>query len=392
MQLLLLKIWYNVNQEIVAINIVKERSFYSLTRKLWFQVGVGILLFLLIVKFFVEVNWLFDPILTIIKSIFIPLLIGGVLFYITVPLQTFLEKYKFPRWSSILTIFVLLSIGIWIAITIIGPPITEQITNLIKNTPAIITEIETFVLRLMEQTGDLPNWVTNEINNLTDSIKSISLEIGGYAFQFSQSVITGTFQGVIIAILSPFFLFFMLKDHEKFVPAVTRFFSGETKEWLSKTLKDIDEVLRLYIQGQILISFILAIMLYLGYTVIGLNFALLLAVFAFFMNVIPFIGPWIAFIPALIIGLIQDPMLVIWVSLITLVANQIDANLITPNIMGKTLKIHPLTIITILLAAGKIAGFFGILLAVPGYAVGKAIVTNIYDKRKEIRASATKEV
>jgi len=120
--------------------------------------------------------------------------------------------------------------------------------------------------------------------------------------------------------------------------------------------------------------------------------ALLFAVFALFMNVIPFIGPWIAFIPALIIGFIQDPIMILWVSLITLAANQIDANLITPNIMGKTLKIHPLTIITVLLAAGKIAGFFGILLAVPGYAIGKVIVTNIYNKRKEIKTSANKLV
>src|SRR5690625_8015720 len=80
---------------------------------------------------------------------------------------------------------------------------------------------------------------------------------------------------------------------------------------------------------------------------------------------------WIAFIPALLIGFFQDPSLVIWVSLVTLIAQQTDANLITPNIMGKTLKIHPLTIITVLLAAGKIAGFMGILLGVPAYAVGK---------------------
>ena len=364
----------------------------SLTRKRWFQVGVAILLSLLIIKFFVEVNWLFQPILVIIKTIFIPLLIGGVLFYITVPIQTFLEKYKVPRWGSIVIIFLLLIAGIWIGLSIVGPPIFEQITHLFKNIPALAAEGEMLALQLMDRLGDLPDWAKAEVNKAIESVKSFSVEFGKIAVQFSQSVISGTFQGVVVAILSPFFLFFMLKDHEKFVPAVTRVFSGETKKWIEKTLKDIDEVLRLYIQGQLLISFILATMLYIGYLVMGLNFALLLAVFAFFMNIIPFIGPWIAFIPALIIGVIQDPMMVIWVSLITLIANQIDANLITPNIMGKTLKIHPLTIITILLAAGKIAGFFGILLAVPGYAVGKVIVENIYEKRKEIKMSANKLV
>lgn len=363
-----------------------------MTRKLWFQVGIAVLLMILIVKFSVEIKWLFEPILIVIKTIFIPLLIGGVLFYITVPIQSFLEKYKFPRWGSNVVIFLLLIAAVWVAIAIVGPPIVEQVTHLFKNIPSIVSETELLALQLIEQVGDLPDWAKTEINKATESIKSFSLEFGKIAVQFSQSVISGTFQGVIISILSPFFLFFMLKDHEKFRPAVTRIFSGDMKQWIEKTLKDIDEVLRLYIQGQLLISFILAMMLYIGYLIMGLNFALLLAVFAFFMNVIPFIGPWIAFIPALIIGVIQDPIMVLWVSLITLAANQIDANLITPNIMGKTLKIHPLTIITILLAAGKIAGFFGILLAVPGYAIGKVIVTNIYEKRKTIRVTANKTI
>ena len=151
-------------------------------------------------------------------------------------------------------------------------------------------------------------------------------------------------------------------------------------------------MLNLYIRGQLLISTILATLLYIGYLIIDLNFALLLSVFALFMNVIPFIGPWIAFIPALIIGIFQDPMMIIWVSLTTLIAQQIDSNVITPNVMGKTLNIHPLTIITILLAAGSMAGFLGILLAVPGYAVGKAIVSNIYERRKEIKKTATKTI
>lgn len=361
-----------------------------MTRKLWFQVGVAILLTLLIIKFFVDVNWIFEPIVIIIKTIFIPLLIGGVLFYITVPLQSFLEKYKFPRWASIIVIFLLLITAVWTGISVVGPSISEQISHLFKTIPSIISEVEIITLQLIEQIGHLPDWAKDEINKATESVKSFSVEFGKIAVQFSQSVISGTFQGVLISILSPFFLFFMLKDHEKFKPAVTRIFSGKTKKWLEKTIADIDEVLRLYIQGQLFISAILAVMLYVGYLVIGLNFALLLAIFAFFMNIIPFIGPWIAFVPALIIALFQDPILVIWVSLITLAANQIDANLITPQVMGKTLNIHPLTIITLLLAAGKIAGFFGILLAVPGYAVGKAIISNIYDKRKEIKATATR--
>lgn len=359
-----------------------------MTRKLWFQVGIGILITLFIIKYFVEVKWVFSPLLIVAKTIFLPLLLGGVLFYITVPIKSFLEKYKVPRWGSIAIIFLMLTALIWVAVSIVGPPIIEQVTKLAENTPAIIQESNSLFVELTKHTGDLPEWVDDSIESAKDTLQTFTVQFGKWIVGFFQSV----FQGTLILVLTPFFLLFMLKDHEKFLPFVTKFFSGEMKKWVEKTFSDIDDVLSLYIRGQILISTILATMLFIGYYFIGLNFALLLSVFAFFMNIIPFIGPWIAFIPALLIAFFQDPMMVIWVSLITLIAQQTDANLITPNIMGRTLNIHPLTIITILLAAGNIAGFLGILLAVPGYAVGKAIISNIYEKRQEIKKTANRVV
>ena len=359
-----------------------------MTRKLWFQLGIGILIILFIIKYVVEVKWLFAPIFIVLKTIFIPLLLGGVLFYITVPLQTFLEKRKFPRWSSMTIIFLLLTGLITGAFFIVIPPISEEVTKLAENAPAIIQESNNLIIQATQFAGDMPDWVEESLEDAKNSLQTISVQFGKWTVTLFQSV----FQGALIMFLAPFFLIFMLKDHEKLVPFVSGFFSGETKKWVEKTFKDIDDVLSLYVRGQIMISAILATMLFLGYLAIGLNFSLLLAVFAFFMNIIPFIGPWIAFIPALLIALFQDPFMLIWVSLITLVAQQIDAQLITPNVMGRTLNIHPLTIITILLAAGNIAGFMGILLAVPAYAVGKAIVSNIYERRAAIKQAANKNV
>jgi len=363
-----------------------------LTKKVWFQVGVGILLSLIILKYFMEIKWILSPIGIVTKSIFIPLLIGGVLFYISLPLQILLEKYKVPRWGSIAIIFLLLIALLWAAIMVIGPPVGKQVNNLVENAPAIAESVNDFVIDISGkyQPDYLPQWLSIEdtIEDATEWFKKFSIGLGNWIVQFFQSVV----QGAIILVLAPFFLFFMLKDHEKFIPFIKQFFSGDMKKWIEQSLLDINNVLSLYIRGQVLVSVILAILLFIGYSIIGLKFALLLSVFALFMNIIPFIGPWIAFIPALLIGLFQDPSLVIWVSLVTLIAQQIDANLITPNVMGKTLKIHPLTIITVLLAAGKIAGFMGILLGVPAYAVGKTIVGNIYEKRQDIKKSATKTV
>lgn len=359
-----------------------------MTRKVWFQAGVGILLALLITKYFMEIKWIFDPLLIIAKTIFIPLLLGAVLFYIFEPLQRRLELYKFPRWASILTILVTGAAGIWLFLSFVGPHIVEQLERLAKSTPTLAKEIQNSIEFLLQHREDLPPQVDEWIEKAVNSIQSIAMIFGRLLVSFFQSI----FQAAFTLILVPFFFIFLLKDHEKLSPFISQFFSGERKQWVQKTLKDIDTVLRTYIQGQLLISFLLAVIMYIGYLIIDLDYAILLVIFAFFMNVIPFIGPWIAFTPALIIGFLQDPVLVFWVSLVTLIAQQTDSNLITPNVMGKTLDIHPLTVITIILAAGNIAGFMGILLAIPAYAVGKAIVRNIYERRKQIKEAALKEV
>src|SRR5690606_14482994 len=182
------------------------------------------------------------------------------------------------------------------------------------------------------------------------------------------------------------------KDHEKFAPNIYNIFTGERRTWVKETLADIDSALRNYVQGQVLVSYILALMVFIGYLIIGLEYSLLLALFAFFMNMIPFVGPWISLAPAVIVAIVQDPILVIWVCVITLVAQQLESNLITPNIMGKTLDIHPLTVITIVLAAGNIGGFIAIIIGIPTYAVIKVIVKNVYEERKKIKEAATKTI
>lgn len=359
-----------------------------MTRKLWFQVGIGILLALLITKYFLEIKNIFAPLVIIAKTIFIPLLLGAVLFYVTEPLQRFLEKRKMPRWGSIIAVLLSVAAVVWVFIAIVGPLVGEQFDKLVRNTPTIAKEITYQTEYILQHKEDFPPQVNDAIDQAVDSIQSIAVVFGKWVVQFFQSV----FQLAFTLVLVPFFFIFLLKDHEKFAPFIYQFFSGEKQRWVKQTLHDIDTVLRTYIQGQLLISFILAVIMYIGYTIIGLDYALLLVIFAFFMNIIPFIGPWIAFIPALIIGFIQDPMLAIWVSVVTLVAQQTDSNIITPNVMGKTLDIHPLTVITVILAAGNIAGFMGVLLAIPAYAVGKAVVKNIYDARRAIKDTATKTI
>src|SRR5690606_24530121 len=164
------------------------------------------------------------------------------------------------------------------------------------------------------------------------------------------------------------------------------------RTWIRKTLSDVDHTLQSYIQGQLFVSFLVGLMLLIGYWIIGLDYFLLLALIGMVTNVIPFLGPYIAVIPAMIIALVQDPIMAVYVAIIMLIAQQIESNLITPNVMGNALDVHPLTVITLILAAGNIAGLWGIILAIPVYAVIKTIAKNVYARRQQIRETATKEV
>ena len=234
----------------------------------------------------------------------------------------------------------------------------------------------------------LPNDVTDRINKMVQSMSDSTANVLSNSLSYLTSFISTLF----LLIMVPFFLIYMLKDHERFIPFIAKLFKGERKVFIVDLLKDLNDTLKSYIQGQVTVSIILGIILYIGYSIVGLNYTLLLVMFACVANMIPFLGPWMAFAPAGIIGIIQSPTIFIWVCIITLIAQQLEGNVITPNVMGKSLNIHPLTIIVVILAAGNLGGFVLILVAVPLYAVIKTIVRNVFHYREKIMEKANSDV
>jgi predicted PurR-regulated permease PerM len=108
------------------------------------------------------------------------------------------------------------------------------------------------------------------------------------------------------------------------------------------------------------------------------EYSLILALVAMLTNVIPFVGPFIGIIPALIVGFIESPMMMLKVIIVVVIAQQIESNLISPQIMGRALDVHPLTIILLLLVASSLGGVLGLILAVPTYAMLKVVVKHSY--------------
>lgn len=345
-----------------------------------FRLGFGLLLIFLIIFVGVKINFVFRPVGLLVQTLFFPFLIAGVLYYLFRPLVNFLQLKKVPRALSILLIYLIAAVMISSLVYFVGPILQKQINSLIDSTPAFIEWIKEKITELQHN-----EWIhrlhENESLNFEKGTDSISKKVpSGLAVIGSNIMDFISFLARIVTVLVtvPFILFYMLKEGEKAPQQILRLLPVMQQKNGRKILTDLDEALSSYIQGQIFVSFCLGTLLFIGYLMIGLDYSLLVAIVAMFTNVIPFVGPIIAMIPALIIAILDSPMMVVKVLIVMVVVQQIEGHIISPQVMGRKLEIHPLTIISLLLAAGSIGGVLGLILAVPVYAVLKVIVHHTY--------------
>jgi predicted PurR-regulated permease PerM len=204
----------------------------------------------------------------------------------------------------------------------------------------------------------------------------------------------------ISLVLTPFVLYYFFRDDALFSRFILRFVPTQFQEEVHKILQDVDTTLSEFITAQMTVAGLIGGVLLIGYLLIGLPHALPLALFAMIFYVIPFLGTFIAIIPALGVALSIDMFMTLKVIAVMFGAHFVESNLLTPRLMSHRLNIHPLTIILLLLAAGSLYGLFGLLLVTPTYAILKVIIWNIYKishlryimaKTKEAAAQSTQE-
>jgi predicted PurR-regulated permease PerM len=346
----------------------------------FFRACYGILLVFLIIFMGTKIDFIFKPIVVLFNTIFFPLLISGVLYYLFRPIVLFLEGKKVPRTLSILLIYIGAAALFTLLIITVLPVLGKQITDLITQIPYFAEEIQIMVKDVMES-----RWFTEFQETSSFDVNSIISTATGYATEFLKGITTNItgFIGVVtnvvmIFVTVPIVLFYLLKEGEKAPVNLLRFLPKNRRDSGRAILSQMDETISSYIQGQVLVSTCVGTLLLIGYFIIGIDYALLLAIAAMFTNVIPYLGPILATIPAVFVALADSPMMIVKVLIVMTVAQQIESNFISPQIMGNKLEMHPITIIFIILAAGSLAGVLGVILAVPFYAILKVLVSNIY--------------
>ncbi|APH03850.1 AI-2E family transporter [Bacillus weihaiensis] len=338
-----------------------------------------ILLILLIVYVSTKVSFLFEPIIVFTTTLFFPILIAGILFFIFAPVVTLLERGKVPRTLAILIPYIVF-IGVFSGlIAFIGPIVADQVSDLVENFPRYVEEMTAYILEMSKTSAF--TWVMEQEYISLDEIENT---LTGFATDLPKNItqsftaVIGVVTNITLTVITvPFILFYMLKDGHKLPTAAVKILPGTYRAEGLKIFRDLYETLAAYIQGQVIVSLAVGIGCFIGYTIIGLDYALVLGIVVAVANIIPYLGPFIGAAPAVIIALLDSPAKAIFAALVVTIVQQIDGNFLSPLIIGKRLNTHPLTIILLLIGAGSFGGVIGMILAVPTYAVLKAITLNV---------------
>lgn len=338
---------------------------------------IEILAVVAIVFLLLQMKYIFSPIGVIISTLFLPILVSGFLFYMFNPLVLFLEKRKVPRLLSVILIFIAFIAIVALAVIQIGPILTDQIAELAKALPGYWSDFEKWL------GGITKNPPLNDLD-IKDELEKANISVP----QIMNSVLNGVSAGigaiasfltsfVMILVTVPFILLYMFKDGHRFMDSVEKFFPKVIRPDAKKIIQEMNKTLSSYISSQALDCLFVGIFTFIGYLIIGQPYGLLFALIAGVTNIIPYLGPVIGAAPAVIVALFTSPFQALLVIIVVVIVQQIDGNVLQPLIMGRSLKIHPLTIIVILLVAGNLAGLLGMVLGVPLYAVVKTVIVNI---------------
>ncbi|TKH45669.1 AI-2E family transporter [Paenibacillus sp. FSL R10-2782] len=327
-----------------------------------------------------KISYIFTPVIVLLKTIILPVILSGVLYYLFNPLVDVLERNKVKRIYSIIVLYLLIIGIITVVITSVVPVIRDQIQGLIQNVPAYSEQVQQQFEKLIG--SDFVNQFQNTIQiNPSELASKASEKLSAFINNAWASL--GSFLGVVtetvLAIATvPFILFYLLKDGHKLPQTILKMFPPMLRKETDRIMTEMNHQVSSYIRGQIIVSFCIGVLLYIGYLIIGLDYSLTLAVIASFTSVVPYLGPVIAITPALIVALVTSPVMLLKMVIVWTVVQLIEGKFISPQIMGKSLRVHPITIIFVILTAGNLFGVVGIILAVPGYAVLKVIVTHLF--------------
>ena len=307
-----------------------------------------------------------------------PVLAAAVIAYLLDGLVLRLEKLKVPRILAVALVLLGTVLLMGLIVFTLLPTVVEQLNQLANQIGPLLTQFEAWLVK-MEQT--YPSYFPGE--SVQEFVGRLSIQVENQLGRLITVLLAwagGTFTGTVNAVIVAFLTFFILKDKEIIWAYLVRVVPFLGHPAFQRVANDIDRQMGRFIKGKFLVVFVLFIFSTLVYLVIGLNYFLLLGIMTGLSTFIPYIGAIVVTIPVVATGLLQ------WGSftagVLTLLAytgvQAVDANFLTPVLIGRETNIHPVAIIGAILICGSLWGFWGVFFAVPVAVVVKSILDQVY--------------
>lgn len=328
-----------------------------------------------------KIAFLFQPILSFMTAVLLPVVISALLYYLLDPLVKRLERQGLSKIWAITVVFVLVVLGLVIAIASLIPMLQNQLGAFIDNLPNYLRTLEGQLIDLLADPR--LESLRPQLSVLVDDLSQRAI---GYVQTFSQGAVNwaGNFASTIARVavalmIAPFIIFYLLRDGQNLRPRLVSYLPTRMRRPASRILSGVNAQLSGYVQGQVTVAIVVAIIFSLLFSLIGLPYAVTFGIVAGALNMIPYLGSFLAMLPVVILALVDGPFMLVKVLVVFMVEQTIEGRFVTPLVLGSKLSIHPITILFVLLTAGTMFGLWGVLLGIPVYASVKVVLAEIFN-------------
>lgn len=294
------------------------------------------------------------------------------------------EALQMPRWLAVLGVYLAVVGGFVGVGLLIGPTVITQTQSLVNQIPAYS---EILYVRLQELATNLHSDQVQQLTQFINPQSLINWAVGTSEQVFLRSLgltkgLVGATIGLILVLLISIY---MVSSSDALIQGLVELFPYPWNRRLLAQVKPVSERMGNFILGRVIVSAILGVTITIGLTLLGLNqFSLALGVIAGFANLIPFVGGIIGLVPALIVGLSAGGWMWLWVLLLFVIVQNLEGNILTPLLIGSSVKLHPLYMLLAVLAGTEILGVLGALVVPPWVAGATVLLDNLYLRPKAI--------
>lgn len=321
-------------------------------------------------------------------DIFITIIISIVLAYALNPIINKLENRGIKRIFAVLILYVSIIAILFILSFLIIPKSGREIKRLANDLPLYLDKLSEMVDGLYDRysstVGDLPPLFTMIEDIVKENVENVQAYLAMGAKTFFSAII-GVTSKLINIVLTPILTLYFLVDKDAFVARLKRLIPRRYKKDTIYLAKTIDHSLAKFIRGRLLMALYVGVFTSIMLLIIGVDFAIVIGFVTGLFDIVPYIGPLMGFIPAMFFGFIESPIKAVWVSILFVVIQWGENNVLAPKIIGENMGIHPLVILLSIIIGGGIFGVFGMIISVPLVAIFKIIYRFIMDKRAQYK-------